>query len=152
MKTTNRALMGAALALLITANAQAADPMAQGKKIACTEVKYSTEFLQKFPNAPAACREAVDRDGKRYAKFVAEVFLNSADRTTVKLLNVMGDRLSTFSFKPGANAYVSIDGKKVKFTDLKPGEKITFWVSEDRLTGSEQPESTQEAWSVLPPE
>ena len=26
-----------------------------------------------------------------------------------------------------------IDGKKTKFTDLKKGEKISFYISEDRL-------------------
>ena len=63
-----------------------------------------------------------------------------------------GDGLSTFSFKPAADAGVVIDGKKVPFHDLKVGEKISFWVSADRLTASEQPGDTAESWSVLPPQ
>ena len=51
------------------------------------------------------------------------MFLNSPDRTTVELLNVKGDPLTTFSFKPGPDAGVMIDGKKTKFTDLKKGER-----------------------------
>jgi hypothetical protein len=125
--------------------------MASDVKIACTEVKYSSEFLAKYPDAPAACLEAVEKGGKRYAKFNARVYLNSAERTTVELLNVRGDRLSTFSFKPAEGAGVMIDGKKVAFKDLDTGEKISFWVSEDRLTASEQPGSTDESWAVLPP-
>ena len=153
LKKIHGALIGSALALPLVVQASFAEsPMASDHKIACTEVKYSTEFLQKFPNAPAACLEAVEKGGKRYAKFKAEVYLNSADRTTVKLLNVRGDHLSTFSFKPGPDAKVMMDGKEVKFTDLKPGEKISFYVSEERLTASEQPEATQEAWSVIPPQ
>ena len=152
MKTKKCALLATALALpLSIGTALADDPMKSDTKIACTEVKYSSEFLTKYPDAPAACLEAVDKVGKRYAKFSAKVFLNSADRTTVELLNVKGDALSTFSFKPAPDAGVMIDGKKTKFTDLKPGEKISFWVSADRLTASELPGSTEESWAVLPP-
>ena len=152
MKTIHRALLGSALVLPLAIGSAFASDMEQGTQIACSEVKYSSEFLAKYPQAPAACLEARDRDGKVYAKFNARVFLNSADRTTVELLNVKGDRLSTFSFKPAPDAGVNIDGKKVKFTDLKKGETITFWVSSDRLTASELPGSTEESWAVLPPE
>jgi hypothetical protein len=149
----HRALLGSALALPLSIGAAlAGDTMEKGTKIDCAEMKYSSEFLAKYPQSPAACLEARDHDGKRYAKFNARVFLNSADRTTVELLNVKGDRLSTFSFKPAPDAGVSIDGKKVKFTDLKKGETISFWVSEDRMTASELPGSTEESWAVLPPQ
>jgi hypothetical protein len=146
------ALIGSALALpFAISTALAESPMASDKKIACTEMKYSSEFLSKYPDAPAACVEAVEKEGKRYAKFKAKVYLNSADRTTVQLLNTKGDPLTTFSIKPGPDASVDIDGKKTKFKDLKTGEKISFYVSEDRLAASEQPGSTEESWAVLPP-
>ena len=152
MKKFHGALIGTALALPLAIGTAIAGDKQEGAKIACTEVKYSAEFLAKYPDAPAACLEAQERNGKRYAKFDARVYLNSADRTTVELLNVRGDRLSTFSFKPAENAGVNINGKKVAFKDLKPGERISFWVSEDRLTASELPGSTEESWAVLPPE
>lgn len=153
MKKFHGALMGSALALPLSIGAAlAADPMDSDNKIACSEVKYSSEFLDRYPQAPAACLEAVEKEGKRYAKFNAKVFLNSADRTTVELLNTKGDPLTTFSIKPGPDAAVNIDGKKTKFTDLRPGETISFWVSEDRLTASELPGSTDESWAVLPPQ
>jgi hypothetical protein len=153
LKTLSGALMGAALALpLSIGTAFAESPMDSDTKISCSEVKYSSEFLAKYPEAPAACVEAVEKEGKRYAKFKARVYLTSKDRTTVELLNVRGDRLSTFSFKPAADATVDMDGKKVKFSDLKVGEKISFWVSADRLAASEQPGSTAESWAVLPPQ
>ena len=79
------------------------------------------------------------------------MFLNSPDRTTVELLNVKGDPLTTFSFKPGPDAAVKIEGKDTKFTNLKKGEKITFWVSEDRMTAQALPTSTADSWAVLPP-
>ena len=153
MKKTIGALVGATIALPLTIGIALADsPMASDKKIACSEVKYSSEFLKKYPDAPAACIEAVEKNGKRYAKFQARVYLNSKDRTTVELLNTRGDRLSTFSFKPSAEGGVHVGDKQVKFHDLKPGEKISFYVSEDRLTASEMPGDTHDSWSVLPPQ
>jgi hypothetical protein len=150
LKKIHGALIGSALALpLSIGTAFAADP---DTKIACSEVKYSSEFLAKYPEAPAACIEAVVKEGKRYAKFNAKVFLTSADRTTVELLNVKGDPLTTFSFKPGPDAAVNIEGKKTKFSDLKKGETISFYVSEDRLQASELPGSTADSWAVLPPQ
>jgi hypothetical protein len=147
------ALIGSAVALpLAIGTALAADPMESDTKIACSEMKYSSEFLSRYPDAPAACVEAVEKGGKRYAKFNAKVYLNSTDRTTVELLNTQGTRLSTFSFKPGPDAAVNIDGKATKFKDLKAGEKISFWVSEDRLTAHEMPGSSEESWAVLPPQ
>ncbi len=153
MNSKKCALLATALALpLSIGSAFASETVEKGTQIACSDVKYSAEFLAKYPTAPAACLEARDNEGKVYAKFNARVFLNSADRTTVELLNVKGDRLSTFSFKPAPEAGVNINGKKVKFTDLKKGETITFWVSADRLTASELPEATADSWAVLPPE
>jgi hypothetical protein len=146
------ALLATALALPLSIGiATASEDFDKLEKVACTDLKYSAEFLAKYPKAPAACLEGRIADGKKYGKFTAKVYLNSPEVTTVQLLNVMGDSLTTFSFKPGPDAGISINGEKTKFKDLKTGEKITFWVSEDRMTASELPGSTEESWAVLPP-
>ena len=152
MNSKKCALLATALALPLTmASAFAGEDFDKLEKVACADLKYSSEFLAKYPTAPAACLEGRVHEGKRYGKFQAKVFLNSPDRTTVELLNVKGDPLTTFSFKPGPDAAVKIEGKDTKFTDLKKGEKITFWVSEDRMTAQALPTSTADSWAVLPP-
>lgn len=120
-------------------------------RVECSSLKFSEEFLKKYPDAPAACIEAREYEGKRYAKFNAKVYLNSADRTTVTLQSPAGKDLSTFSIRPGPNATLKINGKDTKFVDLRPGEMISFWVSEKRMSASALPASTEESWSVLPP-
>jgi hypothetical protein len=119
-------------------------------KVDCADLKFSAEFLAKYPDAPKACIEAREYEGKRYAKFEAKVYLNSADRTTVTLLDPKGADLSTFSIRPGSTP-LKVNGKDTKFTDLRPGEKISFWVSEDRMTAHALPASTEDSWAVLPP-
>jgi hypothetical protein len=145
------ALLAAALALPLSIGTAFAGEFDKLEKVDCADLKYSAEFLAKYPTAPAACVEGRVHEGKRYGKFRARVFLNSEDRTTVELLNVMGDPLTTFSFKPSATASVDIDGKPTMFKDLKKGEKISFWVSEDRMTAQELPADTEDSWAVLPP-
>ena len=153
MNTKKSALLATALALPLTmGSAFAAEDFDKLEKVACTDLKYSSEFLAKYPTAPAACLEGRVHEGKRYGKFVAKVFLNSPDRTTVELLNVKGDPLTTFSFKPGRGC--GRQGRwrgQTKFKDLRKGEKITFWVSEDRMTAQSLPTSTADSWAVLPP-
>jgi hypothetical protein len=152
LNTKKWALLATALALPLTmGSAIAGEDFDKLEKVACSDLKYSAEFLSKYPTAPAACIEGRVHEGKRYGKFQAKVFLNSPDRTTVELLNVKGDPLTTFSFKPGPDAAVKIEGRSTKFTDLKKGEKITFWVSEDRMTAQALPTSTADSWAVLPP-
>ena len=69
-------------------------------KISCSDLHFSKAFLQRYAQAPAACIEGrADEGGVRYAKFNAKVYLNSADRTTVQLLDSKGDTKTTFSFK-----------------------------------------------------
>jgi hypothetical protein len=148
-------VIGSALAALLSGcgATTASRPIDPEKltKVDCADLKFSEEFLKKYPDAPAACVEAREYNGKRYAKFTAKVYLNSADRTTVTLLDPAGKDLSTFSFRPSPTTTLKINGESKKFTQLNPGEKISFWVSEDRMTASALPTSTEDSWAVLPP-
>jgi hypothetical protein len=152
MKTYTWFLL-AALSLPLAAGAADTKPIDPAKlpKVACSDLTFSPEMLEKYPMAPAACVEARDNKGSRYAKFVAKVYISDPEFMTVQLLNPAGDTVSTFSFKPAPNAHIVIDGKERAFHSLKVGEEITFWVAETRLQASSLPESTDNAWAVLPP-
>ena len=156
MKTMNCVIAAAATAALIAgcgATTTASKPPNPNtlKKVECSSLHFSDEFLKKYPEAPAACVDAREYQGKRYAKFKARVYLNSEDRTTVTLLDKAGKDLSTFSFKPGPTATIRMNGKDTKVSNYRPGEVISFWVSEDRMAASALPASSEESWAVLPP-
>ena len=156
MKTMNCVIAVAATAALVAgcgASTSASRPPNPNslKKVECSDLHFSEEFLKKYPEAPAACVDAREYQGKRYAKFKAKVYLNSADRTTVTLLSKEGKDLTTFSFRPGPNATIRLNGKDTKVTEYRPGEVISFWVSEDRMAASALPASSEESWAVLPP-
>ena len=121
-------------------------------EVKCSDFKFSKAFLERYPKAPAACLEGRMKGGVKYAKFSAKVFDTNADRTTVQLLNVSGDAVTTFSFKPKPGAAVMINGKKVKFTDLAKDEVLTFWVPESKMIAKSMPAATADSWQVLPPQ
>ena len=76
-------------------------------KVPCSDLHFSAAFLQRYPKAPAepaSKREA--KDGTRYAKFHARVFLNSSDRTTVNILDANGAMKTTFSFRASPRATI----------------------------------------------
>src|ERR1700761_7603092 len=106
-------------------------------QVSCSDLRFSHAFLAKFPKAPAACQDGRVYKGQRYAKFIAKVYISDPEFMTVQMLNVAGDPLSTFSFKPHPNQKVLVNGEETEFHDLKVGEKLTLWVSENRLEAAE---------------
>jgi hypothetical protein len=120
-------------------------------QVSCSELKFGAAFLAKFPQAPQACQDGRIYKGKRYAKFEAKVYISDPAFMTVQMLNVAGDTVTTFSFKPSPTQHVLTNGKEKLFHDLKVGEKITIWVSEKRLEAYELPGSQHDHWTVLPP-
>jgi hypothetical protein len=120
-------------------------------QVDCSTLKFGAAFLAKFPKAPAACQDARVYKGKRYAKFVAKVYISDPAFMTVQILNAAGSTVETFSFKPGPNQHVMVNGEQKVFHDIAVGDKITIWVSEKRLTAAYLPGSTTDSWAVLPP-
>ena len=154
MKMRNVAIVALALVVPVSlAWAQKAKPVDPDKlpQVKCSEMHFGKAFLDKYPHAPAACQDVRVYKGKKYAKFSGKVYLTSADSTTIQLLNVAGDPLTTFSFKPRPGQSIKINGKDVKFTDLQKGETISFWVPEDRMVAQSLPSATRDQWTVTPP-
>jgi hypothetical protein len=145
-------LAALALPLMITTAFAAIDPD-KLPQVPCSDLKWGKAFLAKYPKAPGACQDARVYKGQTYAKFVAKVYISSPQFMTVELLDSSGATVTTFSFKPGAGTAqgVHVNGKFEKFSDMSVGEKLTFWVSEKRLTAMELPGSTAHSWAVLPP-
>jgi hypothetical protein len=151
--TRTKGLLLAAIALPLAFGAAQAKPVDPDKlpQIACSDIKFSPAFLAKYPKAPAACLDGREYNGKRYAKFQTKVYISDPAFMTVSLLDAKGEAVTTFSFKPGPDQGVHVNGQLRKFHDMKVGEVLTIWVSEDRTTAQELPGSTTNSWAMLPP-
>jgi hypothetical protein len=138
------------LPLLISAAHAAIDPDTL-PQVPCSDIKFSAAFLAKYPKAPQACIDGRTYKGVNYAKFTAKVYISSPEFMTVQMLDPAGAMVTTFSFKPGPNQGVHVNGKLEKFHDMHVGEILTLWVSEQRTDAQELPGSTEEKWAMLPP-
>jgi hypothetical protein len=105
-----------------------------GTVIPCSDLTFSKAFLAKYPKAPAACIEARTYNGKKYAKFDGKVYLMAGKDMTVQVNNVSGEALSAITVEPETSASLLMNGKPTKFSDLKVGDMISIWVSQDRYS------------------
>jgi len=136
--SVSRCMVLAALSLPLSITLATASPRVDPDKLPlvdCSTLHWNAQFLAKYPKAPAACQEARVYKGHRYAKFNAKVYIVDPDGgVTLTFLNVAGDDLSTFTYKPAPGAVVYVNGKPTQYSDLKVGDKITVWVSEIRFS------------------
>ena len=98
----------------------------------CDLVNFSAEVLAKFPNARDACIDVREKNGGIYVHYQAEVMAVSSDTVTINILNQKGKAISKATFVPAADQMADVDGKDVKFTDLKKGMKLDFYVEHSK--------------------
>jgi len=124
------------LVLLALAAVPVAAMAAEGEQpqLSCIkDVAFSHEFLERYPNAAPACREVQMKDGEKWVRFESKVTKVKNGNVTLDFLNVRGDTLATVTVKPKPDARVTIDGKKKKYSTLRAGDKLGFWMPESRL-------------------
>jgi hypothetical protein len=138
------------LPLSITTAHAAVDPD-KLPQVACADIKFSAAFLAKYPKAPQACIDGRVYKGVDYAKFSAKVYISSPEFMTVQMLDASGATVTTFSFKPGPDQGVHVNGQLRKFHDMQVGETLTLWVSQRRLDAQDLPGPTPDKWALLPP-
>ncbi len=143
VKLTAAAAVLAGLAVLGATTAMSADEPAPALK--CSDILWNAELLAKYPKAPAACQEVAVREGKKYARFIANVTAVSAESVNVKFTNVVGMEGRELTIKPKAGATVTVDGKKVAYAKLHKGDVLTFWIVENRLGVISDPSDTTES-------
>jgi hypothetical protein len=66
----------------------------------CKSLTYTKAFLAKYPKAPAACIEAREYHGKKYARFDGKVSAKEGEYMTIEMHNVAGDVLTRSRSSP----------------------------------------------------
>lgn len=111
----------------------------------CVSVVYNQEFIKNYPQAPAACQEVVTHNGVKKLHFKARVTDVSNDAVTLTFLNVHDDPVTDgrpLVFTPPAGVDVTVNGEKVKASQLKEGDVLDFWVPENMLGFHADPEAS----------
>src|SRR5262245_51942723 len=121
------------LALLALSIAPLASFAEDSPKLSCLkDFVFSQEFLAKYPNAGAACKEVVLKDGSKWARFDANVTKVKGNEVTTNFTSSYDNTISTVTFAVKPDARVRINDKEIKASDLKPGDSLSFWVPESR--------------------
>ena len=119
-------------------------------KVSCSDFKYSSAFLAKYPKAPAGCLEGRTYKGINYAKFNGKVTKVSSNSVTMDVLNSVGTPITPLTIQPAdQKAFIVVNGKQTKISDLNQGDAVTFWVPQSRLEVNPLPSATSSHWNVL---
>lgn len=105
---------------------------AAGTNYGCDSVNFGQEVLSKLPNAQKLCRGVTEKNGGIYVKYVAKVVASSPESTTVEFLDKDDKPVSRATFKPAAGQMASVDGKKMKYSEVKKGTELHFYIENKR--------------------
>jgi hypothetical protein len=136
------------IAVKLTLGVLAAVPLAgaaQEPKLNCTkDMSYSAEFLEKFPNASAACNEVIKANGQKWVRFNAVVKSRQGNHLTVSFIDGHHNSVAimTFSFDPTARVTLE-DHEQKAATLLEEGDKLLIWMPESRIGLYPKPDATQ---------
>jgi hypothetical protein len=98
-------------------------------KVECSSLRYSKEFLDKYPKAPAACQEARVYKGTTYMKVKGKLYVVDKPTLSFAFEDPYGNTLGTITVK-NPKLRVIIDGKEMTVDHLKTNQELTFWVPE----------------------
>ncbi|MGH8863032.1 MAG: hypothetical protein ACREVZ_00045 [Burkholderiales bacterium] len=118
------------MALMVPMAGMAAD---QPKSASCYEIRYSLDFLDRYPMAPAICQEVVELNGAKYARMDAEVAGTEGHTLTVSFKNVFGTEIRDVDIRPVPGSKLTLNGKSVPWDEVKRGDSLTFWLPEKAL-------------------
>jgi len=127
MKTLVKGAAVALLAIPAMATAQTAPDQS------CYSIRYSLDFLDQYPSAPAICQEVKEKDGIKYARMDATVVSTKKNYVVVGFKDVFGNKLANLEVQATPGSKVSIAGKAVEWSSVKTGDKLTFWLPERAL-------------------
>jgi hypothetical protein len=117
----------------VTIAAESVDPDTL-PRVDCSSLRYSQDFLQSYPRAPAACLEARVYKGETYMKVKAKVYVSAEPMLSVALMDPYGDTLGTVLVRKPLSLRVLVNGKEVDVFDLHRDEQLTFWVPESMFS------------------
>jgi hypothetical protein len=95
-----------------------------------SSITFSQEFLSKYPQAGGACREVKVENGQKWARFDADVVRVRGNRVTANFVDRSNRNLGTITFDAASDARVEINGRQSRFSSLRQGDKMSFWMPE----------------------
>lgn len=102
----------------------------------CEDVKWAPQTLARYPRIVDACQSVVQRDGKYFVVFAGTVHSVAGYGRSLSVDFEDGDEVT---LKPPPGMRFDIGGTMTRARDILPGQKLTFYVPQDRFV-AEVPE------------
>jgi|KBSMisStandDraft_5_1062788.scaffolds.fasta_scaffold944200_1 hypothetical protein len=115
----------------------------------CNGVHWTAAAIRMHPTIAVACQGVETREGKTYVRFEGTVDKNEikdGGKLAVKFKDGSKDPVV---LNPPADTNVYIDGKKTAVADLKRGDKLNFYIGEERLAAM-FPDETKTEYVAVP--
>lgn len=122
-------LVVCALVLSVPAVASA---QAKAKGYGCDSINFSKDVLDRMPNAQKLCRGVTEREGGVYVAYLAEVVSKTDKSVTVDFKDKDNKPVSRVEFAPTMDQTVRMGGKDVKYSSLKKGDQLDFYIEHNR--------------------
>lgn len=113
----------------------------------CADVKWSDSALKAFPSIGSACQAVEQRNGRSFVKLEGTV---DSVKAGGKRIRVDFEDGGEFSFTPSQQMTLYLDGERTRFSELRDGMRLNFYVPEDRLQAELQPDPARVAFVVIP--
>lgn len=98
----------------------------------CGDIEFSDDITQRFPRATEACIDIVEREGRPYAHFQAEIVDVQGGTVHAEFVAPDGTRSRTIAFTPPSDARVVIEGRRYRYSELTAGQELDVWLPPDR--------------------
>jgi hypothetical protein len=112
--------------------------------------EFAAAVYERWPNADDYCLEVVERDGKKYARFEAEVVSQSPSGTYVRYSKADGSKGPSRKVNPPDGFEAMISGRGVEIGDLDPRQTVNVYLPQ--MAWAPEPEPMAAAVAAPPPE
>jgi len=100
-------------------------------RASCEEVNWHRDLLGMYPWVTDACHEVVIIEGQKWARFEAAFQrLNRDGSITSDFRNRQGRTRGSIALMPGTDQRVLLDGRPYRFSELRQGQTLNFYVPE----------------------
>jgi hypothetical protein len=105
------------------------DPSVQAAS--CAAVQWNKDMLANYPRIAEGCQEVVISDGRKWARFSADLVRNNRDGTvTLNFKNRRGGSMEDLTLLPAPEQRVSMDGRSYRLSELPRGQQLNLYVPE----------------------
>lgn len=162
MNTRSMEKYGAGIAMLVFALAFAGNALSQERletrslpepkvdRASCQNVNWHANLLSEYPWVVEACHEVILVDGQKWARFEADFDRMNRDGSFGSTFKgPQGRSRGSIDMMPGAEQRVLLDGRPTRFSDLRQGQTLNFYVPEGKFAFAAAPGAPEEQLATV---